>query len=109
MAEYIEREKLIDELEHLHEDAELSYLGVYDCVENAPTADVVPVKWISVKDRLPDNDIRVLVAVDSDKSDTKIDTDRMIYRQWVRWGMSVTHWMSLPEPPKKPKEEESAE
>lgn len=71
--------------------------------------DVVPVEWISVKDRLPDNDIRVLVAVDSDKSDTKIDTDRMVYRQWVRWGMSVTHWMPLPESPKKPKEEESAE
>jgi hypothetical protein len=43
MAEYIEREKLIDELEHLHEDAELSYLGVYDCVKSVPTADVVPV------------------------------------------------------------------
>lgn len=43
MAEYIEREKLIDELEHLHEDAELSYLGVYDCVKNVPTADVVEV------------------------------------------------------------------
>lgn len=60
---------------------------------------VVP-QWISVKDRLPDNEERVLVAVDSDKSDTKIDTDRMVCRQWVRWGMSVTHWMPLPEPPK---------
>ena len=59
--------------------------------------------------RLPDEEERVLVAVDSDKSSTKIDTDRMIYRQWVRWGMSVTHWMPLPELPKKPKEEESAE
>lgn len=84
-------------------------VGVYDCVESVPTADVVSVKWISVKDRLPDEEERVLVAVDSDKSDTKIDTDRMVYRQWVRWGMSVTHWMPLPEPPKKPKEEESAE
>lgn len=43
MAEYIEREKVIDELEHLYEDAELSYLGVYDCIENVPTADVVEV------------------------------------------------------------------
>lgn len=60
---------------------------------------VVP-QWISVKDRLPDNEERVLVAVDSDKSDTRIDTDRMVYRQWVRWGMSVTHWMPLPELPK---------
>lgn len=60
---------------------------------------IVP-QWISVEDRLPDNEERVLVAVDSDKSYTKIDTDRMVYRQWVRWGMSVTHWMPLPEPPK---------
>lgn len=61
---------------------------------------VVP-QWISVKDRLPNEEERVLVAVDSDKSYTKIDTDRMIHRQWVRWGMSVTHWMPLPEPPTK--------
>ena len=58
---------------------------------------VVVQQWISVKDRLPDNEERVLVAVNSDKSNTKIDTDRMVYRQWVRWGMSVTHWMPLPE------------
>lgn len=64
-------------------------------------ADFVEVKWISVKDRLPKNEERVLVAVDSDKSTTKIDTDRMVYRQWVRWVMSVTHWMPLPEPPMK--------
>ena len=63
-------------------------------------ADFVEVKWISVKDRLPKNEERVLVAVDSDKSTTKIDTDRMVYRQWVRWGMSVTHWMLLPELPR---------
>ncbi len=44
MAKYIEREKVIDELEHLHEDAELYYLGVYDCVKSVPTADVVEVK-----------------------------------------------------------------
>ena len=61
---------------------------------------VVVQQWISVKDRLPDNEERVLVAVNSDKSNTKIDTDRMVYRQWVRWGMSVTHWMLLPELPK---------
>ena len=41
--EYIERGALIDELEDLHEDAELSYLGVYDCVKTIPTADVVVV------------------------------------------------------------------
>jgi hypothetical protein len=126
MAEYIEREKLIDELEHLHEDAELSYLGVYDCVKTVPTADVVPVEWISVKNRLPEKEGQYLCASyykttdswhtnlywfskdlykfnDLDFSDKKgvsgfWDSDS-------EWGCchheNVTHWMPLPEPPKK--------
>lgn len=40
---YIEREKLINELECLPEQGELSYLGVYDCVNTIPAADVVEV------------------------------------------------------------------
>ena len=43
-------------------------------VVNAPTVG----GWISVKDRMPPND------------DTKVMT----------YGNPVTHWMSLPEPPK---------
>lgn len=43
MAKYIEREKLIDELQHLPEQGELDYLGIYDCVNTTPTADVVKV------------------------------------------------------------------
>ena len=104
MTEYIEREKAWRKVNRAK-----SIEDALNLIDGLPSTDVVPVKWISVKDRLPDEEERVLVAVDSDKSDTKIDTDRMMYRQWVRWGMSVTHWMPLPEPPKKPKEEESAE
>ena len=44
MAEYIEREKLINELQHLPEQGELSYLGIYDCVNTIPTADAQEVK-----------------------------------------------------------------
>lgn len=40
---YIDREKLINELESLPEQGELSYLGVYDCVNTIPAADVVEV------------------------------------------------------------------
>ena len=78
-------------------DIERKMLFADHLIENG----VVVPQWISVEDRLPDNEERVLVAVDSDKSYTKIDTDRMVYRQWVRWGMSVTHWMPLPELPTK--------
>ena len=56
-------------------------------------------EWISVEDRLPDEDIRVLVYLDSDRSYTKIDTDRRFEGKWVRWGSDVTHWMYLPESP----------
>lgn len=55
--------------------------------------------WISVKDRLPEGDVRVLVILNSKRSDTEMDTDRMHAGEWVRWGNDVTHWMPLPEPP----------
>lgn len=56
--------------------------------------------WISVKDKLPENDVRVLVFLNSKRSYTETDTDRMHAGEWVRWGNDVTHWMPLPEPPK---------
>ena len=56
-------------------------------------------QWISVKDRLPEGDVRVLVILNSKRSDTEMDTDRMHAGEWVRWGNDVTHWMPLPEPP----------
>ena len=56
--------------------------------------------WISVKDRLPKNDNRVLVYMHENRlSYTKIDTDRLVNGEWVRWSDTVTHWQPLPEPP----------
>lgn len=57
-------------------------------------------EWISVDEKLPDEDIRVLVYINSDRSYTNIDTDRFSKGTWVRWYKDVTHWMPLPEPPK---------
>lgn len=51
MTKYIEREKLINELQCLPEQGELLYLGVYDCVNTTPTADVQEIKhgkWIKM-------------------------------------------------------------
>ena len=56
-------------------------------------------EWISVKDKLPEKDVRVLVYLKTDRSYTKIDTDRLDDRGFVRWFNDVTHWMPLPEPP----------
>ena len=63
-------------------------------------------EWISVKDRLPEKDVRVLVWMnDNEEGYTQMDTDRWNCTMeqgyhWVRWGKNVTHWMPLPQPPK---------
>ena len=52
-------------------------------------------EWISVKDELPNRDIRVLVYIpEMNGSDCNIQISK-------GWGVSkyVTHWMPLPEPP----------
>ena len=56
-------------------------------------------EWISVDERLPEEDMRVLVYINSERSYTKLDTDRMADGKWVRWSKDITHWMPLPEAP----------
>lgn len=60
-------------------------------------------KWISVEDRLPEDDARVLVC------DTREDYvsiweyfgDGLWFGDEVIWATEdITHWMPLPEPPK---------
>lgn len=58
-------------------------------------------EWISVDERLPQNDDRVLVYIHSERSYTMLDTDRILDGKWVRWGEDVTHWMPLPQPPER--------
>lgn len=68
-------------------------------------------KWISVKDRLPEDDlpktakqVKVLTAIKG-KSGYAVRSQlrwKNYYGDWV-WRYSageVTHWMPLPEPPK---------
>ena len=59
-------------------------------------------KWIDVKERLPEEDTRVLVVLSQEAAMTytKMDTDRINDGKWVRWNNRITHWMPLPEPPK---------
>ncbi len=61
-------------------------------------------KWISVKERLPDEGVTVIVAL---KIGDRIvsDTDRLYCGRWFIYGRMnregyVTHWMPFPEPPK---------
>lgn len=55
--------------------------------------------WIDAKIDKPKNGLaRVLVCVDGAEiiGFPKIDTDRCIEGEWVRYGSHVTHWMPLP-------------
>lgn len=57
--------------------------------------------WISVDERLPEENVRVLVYLTHQAyGHTHMDTDRIFGGTWVRWSGSITHWMPLPEAPK---------
>lgn len=75
-------------------------------------------EWISVKDRLPEGFIEVLVIV-SGKPHENITLDGAyeiaeydpvegwILEMWPEWGSGVvTRWMPLPEPPEEEKKNE---
>lgn len=62
--------------------------------------------WISVKDRLPDNEQDVLAYLDCGE-ETRIAPCNYVNGVWFDCTMNcvvilqhVTHWMPLPEPPK---------
>ena len=60
-------------------------------------------EWISVDERLPDEDVRVLVWLKEPSAILRcvqFDTDRIVDGHWVRWNNHITHWMPLPQPPK---------
>lgn len=74
-----------------------------------PTIEAAP-RWIPVTERLPDDDIYVLVIVSGKpcKNVTlhnavelaEYDPEGWILEMWPDWmDADVTHWMPLPEPP----------
>jgi hypothetical protein len=66
-------------------------------------------EWISVKDKLPDQWLLVLVytehgGVEVDRYDmTLSDGTILFYGTREEYRSNVTHWMPLPEPPKQTK------
>ena len=58
-------------------------------------------EWISVKDRLPEDQEEVLVCTRSKNGIRNIDKGYMAIDRFIHRGCAeVTHWMPLPEPPK---------
>ena len=61
-------------------------------------------QWISVKDRLPEDEEMKLIAT-WHKNVMKIAYYNQEIKSWVSngyelWDVTVTHWMPIPEPPK---------
>ena len=76
--------------------------AMLESIDEQPTIEAEPAcHWISVKDRLPDNDDDVLVV-------TLFRIDVAFYNrildEWIDYihdeHILVTHWMPLPEQPK---------
>lgn len=59
-------------------------------------------KWIPVSERMPNENVRVIVRIDRTIWNTtfELDADRRCNGEWVRWGRAVTHWREMPAPPK---------
>lgn len=57
--------------------------------------------WISVEDRLPEDRQEILYYTDALK---KLKVNTMCYVEYIFKTMKATHWMPLPEPPKKDNE-----
>lgn len=107
MAEYIDRKALI---EHLEKDPLYDLVeqyGVTGVIESFPAADVQPVTWIPVTERLPEHLTSVIIHRKdggifiweyfntSPTDECWIDDSMNVYSFY-----DVTHWMPLPKPPK---------
>ena len=102
MTEYIEREALKAVFE---EDGHLSAY-VEEMIDSIPAADVRPVKWIPVTERLPEDLTRVIVFCEDGVSyglcEHLIAGDEEVveWHDFLHYPITPTHWMPLPEPPK---------
>lgn len=104
----VDREKLLELLNEVQDNGHKqgNHVLHYTIVDNEKVSNhlvangVTVQEWIPVAERLPEENVRVLVHISGKRSYTTLDTDRLLYRNWVRWCNEVTHWMPLPEPPK---------
>ena len=95
MAEYIERETARAQL-ILNDE-----LHAADLIKSIPAADVRPVEWIPVTERLPENGCYVLAYEDGDILLASYSGGEWLLRDMYEIvELNPTYWMPLPEPPK---------
>ena len=94
------KEKLIELLQSSPMDV-LGHRGVGSLADHLIANGVTVQEWISVKDRLPDNDTYILVTTDGVTASAYWHNDR--FYAFTASGVAtvgcVTHWMPLPQPP----------
>lgn len=106
MAEYIEREAVLKALKIARGYCPCAY----DEIKRLPAANVAPIDWISVEDRLPESEKPVLTFVGYPESMVGFITvstyycfDKTPHWQWdglLRDEQRTLFWMPLPQPPK---------
>lgn len=75
---------------------------VYNVIQKQPTVG----GWISMKDRLPEENLEYIVYATDEDGERFVTTDHWnkYVRQWYLFdkgsSTTVTHWMPMPEPPK---------
>lgn len=102
--EYSSKEQAVDNWLRGYGEAVEDLLAI---MENTPAAEVVPDatdtkvggKWIHVTERLPEDDVQVLVVVLGDVELGRYDSKRSLWNTIANvWNDGeVSHWMPLPE------------
>ena len=110
MADLIERYKITANLPSVmmnycnrfnSKQIELITEMIYELENNIESVDVQPNRWISVEERLPQDNKNVLVYMRY--SGISLASYVPFLQTWVdseSCGLDVTHWRPLPEPPK---------
>ena len=110
MAEYIEREALLEDIQAAVENGGMGGMvagALKRYVTRVPAADVAPAqKWISVKDRLPEAGGYVVCIAKRNQFSrfmpmvAKIEKNGWVNPITEQYISAVSHWMPIPEPPK---------
>lgn len=99
-------DKELEEYSDRHYDAEFyTCESIRDMLEDAPT--VNPYEWVSIEDRLPENDMDVLIYrggyIGNLMNVYTYIGDNKWMDEYGYWSCTdnegITHWMPLPPPP----------